>query len=302
MCPIQCSHGAVSGIYETGQALIDAGVIPGSDITPEAALTKLSYVLSKDNWDHVMKRRAMEFCIRGEMTAMLENVNPATQEIMDNKKHRLELIEEVVKAMNLTTGEEMDNLKSVLFPSLLCSVASIGDIDKLKCLETYEADWNVGDYTGRTALHTAAISGNVLVVRWLLERGASVHVRDVNNETPLVSAVRSGHMPVVRTLSQCGAHLDLTPAQVADMMVGGAGAGKLDTLHCLLVAGADQDIGLTASGNTPLHAATKGDQVEVARLLLDYNADTGLCSKYGLTPLDIAHTLGRHSFLHHQQG
>ena len=68
------------------------------------------------------------------------------------------------------------------------------------------------------------------------------------------------------------------------MMVGGAGAGKLDTLHCLLVAGADQDIGLTASGNTPLHAATKGDQVEVARLLLDYNADTGLCSKYGLTP------------------
>ena len=86
------------------------------------------------------------------------------------------------------------------------------------------------------------------------------------------------------------------------MMVGGAGAGKLDTLHCLLVAGADQDIGLTNSGNTPLHAATKGDQVEVARLLLDYNADTGLCSKYGLTPLDIAHTLGRHSFLHHQQG
>ena len=50
------------------------------------------------------------------------------------------------------------------------------------------------------------------------------------------------------------------PPSVA--VVGGAGAGKLDTLHCLLVAGADQDIGLTASGNTPLHAATKGDQVE----------------------------------------
>ena len=75
----QCSHGAVSGIYETGKALIDAGVIPGSDITPEAALTKLSYVLAKDNWDLSMKRRAMEFCVRGEMTAQLEAVHPATQ-------------------------------------------------------------------------------------------------------------------------------------------------------------------------------------------------------------------------------
>ena len=28
----QCSHGAVSGIYETGKALIDAGVIPGGVI------------------------------------------------------------------------------------------------------------------------------------------------------------------------------------------------------------------------------------------------------------------------------
>ena len=44
---VQCSHGAVSGEYETGRALMNAGVIPSSDITPEAALTKLSYVLAK---------------------------------------------------------------------------------------------------------------------------------------------------------------------------------------------------------------------------------------------------------------
>ncbi len=31
----QCVSGGVSGIYETGKALLDAGVIPGGDITPE---------------------------------------------------------------------------------------------------------------------------------------------------------------------------------------------------------------------------------------------------------------------------
>ena len=253
----QCSNGAVSGIYETGKALIDAGVIPGSDITPEAALTKLSYVLSKENWDLAMKRRAMEFSIRGEMTAQFEAVNPATQEIVNNKRNTLELIEQVARAMSLTSGEEMSCLKTVLFPSLLCSVAHLGDTDHLEALETYDPDLNVTDYSGRTALHTAAVSGQAEVVRWLLERGASVHVRDNNNESPLLGAVRAGHMDIVRTLAQCGAHLGLTPPDLSDLLVTAAAQGKHGLVHCLLVAGASPDLYLCGSGNTGLHAATE---------------------------------------------
>ena len=47
----------MSAVYETGKSLLDAGVLPGSDMTTETALTKLSYVISKDDWDHETKRK-----------------------------------------------------------------------------------------------------------------------------------------------------------------------------------------------------------------------------------------------------
>nr|CAD7266901.1 unnamed protein product [Timema shepardi] len=63
----QCHHGGVAPLYETGAVLMEIGVIPGWDMTMEAALAKLSYVLSK-NWDIVTKREMMSTNLRGELT------------------------------------------------------------------------------------------------------------------------------------------------------------------------------------------------------------------------------------------
>ena len=64
----QCLRGRVNmGGYATGHGLREAGVISGSDMTPEAALAKLHYLLSKSmSYDEI--RTTLAASIRGELT------------------------------------------------------------------------------------------------------------------------------------------------------------------------------------------------------------------------------------------
>ncbi len=65
----QCSGGSVRmGDYETSTALKKTGVISGNDITTEAAITKMMFLLGQNNRSENFKQ-LFEKSIRGEMTS-----------------------------------------------------------------------------------------------------------------------------------------------------------------------------------------------------------------------------------------
>jgi L-asparaginase len=64
----QCGHGAVHpDRYATAHQLRDAGVIPGADMTPESALTKLMHLLGTLGSPEAV-RAALPLNLRGELT------------------------------------------------------------------------------------------------------------------------------------------------------------------------------------------------------------------------------------------
>ena len=189
----QCYKGSVKPAYATGQALVEIGVTSGYDLTPEAALMKLSYVLGKTEWDIDKKRAMLQRSLRGE----LHGVDAFSDGIDDRK-----ILQRVVNALgyNFASPSDLDRMVHSLYPSLLCMMAKENNHHSLKALVETGAIVSSFDYDNRTPLHVACSAGSFDCVKYLLEQGAILHARDRFGNTPLIDAIRGRHLEIIEVL------------------------------------------------------------------------------------------------------
>lgn len=243
----QCTKGSVSAAYQTGRALQRVGVVPGGDMTPECALTKLSYLLSKPELSVAQVRELIGLPLRGELTRHSTPVahDPTVpqdlhdiQGLLDRFVH-LTSTSRQIPPISLSTdigGVAQDSAapwsetaaetaftEAALLPHLMHLAAARNDVKSLEfCLEV-SADWEMEDNarvvipggivncidpgSNRSPLHVAALNGSSASISRLLKAGALVHLRDNLGHTALYYAARQGFADIVDILVSAGANL-----------------------------------------------------------------------------------------------
>jgi lysophospholipase len=89
----------------------------------------------------------------------------------DCKVEDIELIQAIAQTLKVSTSQEMDALRSALYPAIVCAIAAKGNVEDLVKLRKSGADLSSPDYDMRTPLHIAVSNGHSDVVEYLLSEG-----------------------------------------------------------------------------------------------------------------------------------
>lgn len=184
--------------------------------------------------------------------------------------------------------EQGDLGKKEGYPSPLYYAALLGLLPCAEDLIYQGESVNVSGGKHRSPLLAAVATGEIDLVKLLLEKGADPECRYANGDTALIRAVKIGRKEVFNLLLQAG--VDLDASNDKRRMTAAHWAVQYDRpvlLESLLIAGAGADI-LDDLGRTLLHWAVQHDNITNTKLLSCTTNNLAVRDSQGLTPLHVA--------------
>ncbi|KAG7448040.1 L-asparaginase [Guyanagaster necrorhizus] len=271
----QCAKGTVSDAYETGRTLLQAGVVPGHDMTPECALAKLSYLLSKPELSTDDIRKLMGTPLRGELTRPMSGAVPSQPTIDQNLEKIQGVLSQFVRLLEQSaspvpkitlsapvdeasqdaaaswswTAAEAASTEAVLFPFLIHLASARNDTSSIRfCLDSSSTPSRYSDPDSVLSPSVDAPQyGNIA-------NGLVNSLEPGSGRSPLHVAALNGHTESVNVLLQSGALVHLRDTLGHTPLYYAARQGHRDVVEVLAQAGAslggmDEGFASTAAKN-----------------------------------------------------
>ena len=159
-------------------------------------------------------------------------------------------------------------------------------IDEQEIIDNFCAKYGsnvktVSGKSGLTLLHRAARIGSVILVRFLISKGADVNAKTKTGETPLAFATVEGNVYVAQSLVVRGANVN-----EKGLLHSAARSGKIALVKFFVSKGHDVNA-KDSFGNTPLHEAAFGGNVRIVKFLISKGADVNAKNVNGIIPLGM---------------
>lgn len=129
----------------------------------------------------------------------------------------------------------------------------------------------------------AAMTGDLSLVRRLIEEKADINEPQVDGATALHWATHYNDFDLAQVLIDAGADVSSQNRVGATPMLEATIIGNAAMITLLLQHGADSNATLSATGDTPLMLAARTGVVEAVKILLDNGADVNATESWGRT-------------------
>jgi uncharacterized protein len=155
------------------------------------------------------------------------------------------------------------------------------DATAIHALLKQGADVSAAQADGMTALHWAALHGDLDLAAMLLVAGANVRATTrLGAYTPLHLASRAGNRALISALADGGADVQARTSTGATPLMLAAEAGGTDAVQVLLDRGADANARESTYGQTALMFAAALDRADAVALLAARGADPNVASTF----------------------